>query len=151
MKRGQQKRIPTPGQNKWQHVIGALNWRTNELFYRIVEKKDSKTFCAFLEDLVAEVGSQRPFVYVLDNASYHHSNMTHAMIAYFEDVAVPMWLPVYCSDLNPIERFWKHLKENACANQLFKEVQDVVDSVVKVLEDQNDLTSNNRIVFQDIC
>ena len=111
----------------------------------------SKAFCAFLEDLVSEVGSQRPFVYVLDNVSYHHSNMTHAMIAYFEDVAVPMWLPVYCSDLNPIERFWKHLKENACANQLFKEVQDVVDSVVKVLEDQNDLTSTNRIVFKDIC
>ena len=151
MKRGQQTRIPTPGQNKWQHVIGALNWRTNELIYQVVEKKNSKTFCAFLEYLVSQVGHERPLFYVLDNASYHHSHMSHAMIAYFEDVAMPIWLPTYCSDMNPIERFWKHLKENACANRLFKEVQEVVDSVVNVLEEQNDMTSNNRLVFQDIC
>lgn len=151
MKRGLQTRIPTPGQNKWQHVIGALNWRTNQLIYLIVEKKNSISFCAFLEHLVAQVGSQRPFIYVLDNASYHHSHMSHAMMAYFEDVALPIWLPTYCSDLNPIERFWKHLKDNACANRLFSDIQEVVDSVVNVLTIQNDLTSNSRLVFQDIC
>jgi transposase len=151
MKRGQQKRIPTPGQNKWQHVIGALNWRTNELVYQIIEKKNSKTFCAFLEHLVSHADRKRPLFYVLDNASYHHSQVSHAMIAYFEDVAVPIWLPTYCSDLNPIERFWKHLKDNACANRLFTQVQEVVDSVVKVLEEQNDSTSHSRLVFQNIC
>jgi hypothetical protein len=29
-----------------------------------------------------------------------------------------MWLPTYCSDLNPIERFWRHFKDLACANKL---------------------------------
>ena len=151
MKRGHQKRIPTPGQNKWQHVIGALNWRTNELIYQIIEKKNSKTFCAFLEHLVANTDRERPLFYVLDNASYHHSRVSQAMIAYVEDVAAPIWLPTYCSDLNPIERYWKHLKDNACANRLFSQVQEVVDSVVKVLDEQNDMTSTSRLVFQDIC
>ena len=64
---------------------------------------------------------------------------------------MPIWLPTYCSDMNPIERFWKHLKENACANRLFKKVQEVVDSVVNVLEEQNDMSSKHRLVFQDIC
>lgn len=150
-KRGQQKRIPTPGQNKWQHVIGALNWRTNEVIYQVIEKKNTQTFCEFLEYLVTQVGAKRPIVYVLDNASYHHSKISEAMIAYFEDMAVPMWLPTYCSDLNPIERFWKHLKDNACANRLFKDVQEVVDSVVNVLNDQNNLASTSRLVFQKTC
>lgn len=148
MKRGHQKRIPTPGQNKWQHVFGALNWRTNELIFQISEKKNSITFCEFLEHLVTEVETNRPIIYVLDNASYHHSKMSEAMIAYFEDIAVPMWLPVYCSDLNPIERYWQHLKAKACANRLFEKVQEVVDSVVNVLESQNDLASKDRLVFQ---
>ena len=151
MKRGQQTRIPAPGQNKWQHIMGALNWRTNELIYQVVENKNSTTFCAFLEHLVSQADHERPLFYVLDNASYHHSHMSQAMIAYFEEVAMPIWLPTYCSDMNPIERFWKHLKENACANRLFKKVQEVVDSVVNVLEEQNDMSSKHRLVFQDIC
>ncbi len=146
MKRGQQKRIQTPGRNKWQHVFGALNWRTNKLIYQVAEKKNTTSFCEFLEHLIAEADTNRPIIYVLDNASYHHSKISEAMIAYFEDVAVPIWLPVYCSDLNPIERFWKHLKGTACANRLFKHVQEVVDSVVNVLENQNDLTSTTRLV-----
>lgn len=151
MKRGQQKRIPTPGQNKWQHVFGALNWRTNEVIHYVSDKKNSTAFCEFLEFLFAEVDTERPIVYVLDNASYHHSQMSEAMIAYFENVAIPMWLPTYCSNLNPIERFWKHLKDKACANRLFKDVQEVVDSVVNVLKDQNDLASTTRLVFQKTC
>jgi len=151
MKRGQQKRIPTPGRNKWHHVFGALNWRTNEVVFQVSDKKNSTAFCEFLEHLVSETDTERPLVYVLDNASYHHSNLSQAMIAYFEDKAVPIWLPVYCSDLNPIERYWKHLKDKACANRLFKDVQEVVDSVVNVLNNQNDLTSASRLVFQKTC
>ncbi|NJL55639.1 hypothetical protein HC928_10895, partial [bacterium] len=61
-----------------------------------------------------------------------------------------VWLPPYCSDLNPIERFWKHLKDKACANRLFKQIQEVIDSVEKVLTIQNDLTHSDRFLFQKL-
>jgi transposase len=149
MKRGKQKRIGTPGQQKWHHLIGAYNWRTGELIYMTCEKKNSLSFCDFLEQLMNSVTSDKPIVYVLDNASYHHSKLSEAMIAYYEDRSWAFWLPPYCSELNPIERYWKHLKAKACANRLFQEIEEVVDSVVNVLDSQNDFESSERFLFQN--
>jgi len=39
-------------------------------------------------------------------------------------------LPTYCFELNPIERFWRHLKDLACANKY----QDNIDEEVRVAE-----------------
>ena len=96
------------------------------------------------------VSSDKPIVYVLDNASYHHSKQSEAMIAYYEDSSWAYWLPPYCSDLNPIERFWKHLKDLACANRLYQDISEVVNSVVNVLIAQNDFDSSERFLFQNI-
>jgi transposase len=69
-------------------------------------KKNSVTFCLFIEYLMQSIPEGKPIVLVLDNASYHHSQVSQAMLAYYEDRAMVFWLPPYCSDLNPIERFW---------------------------------------------
>lgn len=148
MKRGKQKRIATPGQQQWHHLIGAYNWRTGDIIYTFCQKKNSDAFCNFLEQLMNSVSSDKPIVYVLDNASYHHSKQSEAMIAYYEERAWAFWLPTYCSDLNPIERYWKHLKAQACANRLFQDIEEVVNSVVKVLATQNDFDSSERFLFQ---
>jgi len=41
-----------------------------------------------------------------------------------------------------IERFWRYLKAQACANRLFKSIAELLDSVDKVLTSQNDLVSS---------
>jgi transposase len=147
MKRGHQKRVFTPGSAKWHNLFGAYNWRTDEVVYMTAPKKNSLYFCRFIEQLMRTVPDDRPIVLVLDNASYHHSHTSKAMLAYFEDRSRVFWLPPYCSDLNPIERFWRYLKETACANRLFKKMEDMVDSVDKVLTIQNDLTQSDRFLF----
>jgi hypothetical protein len=147
MRRGHQKRIATPGQQQWHHLFGAYNWRTDEVIYMPAAKKNSLSFCLFIEYLMQSVPAGRPIVLVLDNASYHHSQLSQAMLAYCEDRSMVFWLPPYCSDLNPIERFWRHLKEAATANRLFKLIGDVLDSVDKVLAIQNDLTHPDRFCY----
>lgn len=147
MKRGQQKRIPAPGSPQWHHLFGAYNWRTDTLIYMACEKKNSLSFCLFIEHLMATVPDNRPLVLVMDNASYHKSSLSQAMLAYFEDRSMTVWLPPYCSDLNPIERYWRHLKDKACANRLFETVEELVDSVSKVLSLQNDVTRSDRFLF----
>ena len=111
------------------------------------EKKNAVSFCLFIEHLMATVPDDKPLVLVMDNASYHKSGLSRAMLAYFEDRSLTVWLPPYCSDLNPIERYWRHLKEKACANRLFKTIEELVDSVDKVLTLQNDVTRSDRFLF----
>lgn len=147
MKRGRQKRIPAPGPACWHHLFGAYNWRTDEVMIMPAAKKNTESFCHFIQLLMAWAPQDRPVVIVLDNASYHHSYASEALLAFYESQATVFWLPPYCSDLNPIERFWKYLKEKACANRLFKSIVEMIDSVDKVLTIQNDLSHSERFLF----
>ncbi len=147
MKRGCQKRIPTPGQQQWRHIFGAYNWATDEVITLISENRNSDAFIAFLDHLVAQHDGVRPLIIVLDNGSIHHSYATQAAFALLENELAPLFLPKYCSQLNPIERFWKHLKSVACANKLFFDMQALVASVEQSLLEQNDLQSDSRFMF----
>ena len=111
------------------------------------EKKNSASFGRFIELLIQAAPTSRPVVIVLDNASYHRSHQSAALLAFYETRATVFWLPPYCPDLNPIERFWRHLKEKACANRLFKTIAEMIDSVDKVLTVQNGLDHSDRFLF----
>lgn len=147
MRKGCQKRISTPGNQQWRHLFGAYNWATDDVITLISEKRNSETFIAFLEHLVAQHDGKRPLVIVLDNGSIHRSNATQAAFAVLENDLQPLFLPKYCSQLNPIERFWKHLKSVACANKLFPDMDALVASVQQVLLAQNDRQSDSRFMF----
>lgn len=147
MKRGRQKRVPTPGQPQWRHLFGAYNWVTDEVIYQVAEKRNSETFIAFLEHLVQQHGGERPLVLVMDNGSIHHSRASQAAFALLEDCLLPVFLPRYCSQLNPIERFWKYLKTSACANKLFADLNTLVAAVEQILQQQNDFSSSSRFML----
>lgn len=147
MKRGCQKRISTPGQQQWRHIIGAYNWATDEIVYEITQKRNSEAFIAFLDYLVSQHTCDRPLVIILDNGSIHHSRATQAAFALLENQLMPLFLPRYCSQLNPIERYWKHLKHMACANKLFADMDALVASVEQTLHLQNDCQSDSRFMF----
>ena len=144
MKKGSQKRIDTPGKQQWHHRFGAYNFLTDEVTAMPSPKKNSDAFVAFLDTLVQQVVDDRPVVLVLDNASYHHSATAQAGFAVFEEQLLPLFLPAYCSNLNPIERYWRHLKDSACANRLFPSMDALVESVLANLNHQNDCTRDNR-------
>lgn len=147
MRKGQQKRIATPGQQRWLHYFGAYNWRTDEIITMHANQKNSETFCEFLEYLLPFLPSDRPVVLVLDNASIHHSQVSEALLAYLDNRFLVYWLPPYCSDLNPIERFWRHLKELACADYLFTSLEQLLASIARTLALQNDLSHPDRLLF----
>jgi hypothetical protein len=147
MKKGVQKRIPTPGKQAWHHVFGAYNWATDEIVYCLSPSRHSDEFIAFLDHLVAQHSGELPLVIVLDNGSIHKSYATQAAFSLLENELLPLFLPKYCSMLNPIERFWKHLKSQACANKLFDDMDALIASVEQILQQQNDLSSDSRIMF----
>ena len=101
------------------------------------ETKNSYQFIYFLEQLLVKEYPTGRVVLVMDNASYHKSAAALAALSLFEHRIMVVWLPPYCSHLNPIERFWRHLKDRACANKLQDTIDAVWLSAEKVLVDQN--------------
>lgn len=148
MKRGHQTHLPLSNRHRdFQHVFGALNWRTDTVCYTTAIHKNSQTFIEFLEHLLLECYPAQPVILVMDNAAYHHAAQTRAALSLFEHRLRIVWLPAYCPELNPIERFWRHLKDLALANHLFHSVDELLASLDLILSAQNDPTSSLRLSF----
>jgi len=149
MKIGQQKRIPAtrPGEKQKQHVFGGYNWLKDTITWTIAKTKNSATFIDFLEELLVKNYPTGRIVLVMDNASYHKSAAALAALSLFEHRIMVIWLPPYCSDLNPIERFWRHLKDLACANKLQDNIEAVLNSAELILTKQNLATSDLRFLL----
>ena len=96
-------------------------------------------FLDFLEHLLIKRYPTERIVLVLDNASIHKSQISQAALSLFEHRLLIFWLPPYCSTLNLIERFWRHLKDQVCVDTLYPAMEQLIDSVVLELTAQNDL------------
>ncbi len=147
MKRGQQKTIPTPGQQKRHHLFGAYEWKDDLLYTLPVAKKNSQSFIEFLEYLFIDCYPDQICVIVLDNASYHKSHASLAALSLFEQRVLIVWLPPYCSTLNPIERYCLHLKNQVCVDTLYPCIDDLVSSVELELLFQNEFAYHERFSF----
>jgi putative transposase len=143
---GQQKRIPAtrPGEKQKRHIFGGYNWLQDTITWTTAKTKNSAAFINFLEELLVKQYPTGRIVLVMDNASYHKSAPALAALSLFEHRVMVIWLPPYCSDLNPIERFWLHLKNLACANKLHDNIDEVVKAAEKIMIAQNNPTSGLR-------
>ncbi|HJZ06394.1 MAG TPA: transposase [Patescibacteria group bacterium] len=146
VKIGQQKRIPAtrPGIKQKRHVFGGYNWVNDTVTWTVAETKNSSHFIRFLEHLLVKEHPVGRVVLVMDNASYHKSAPSLAALSLFEHRVMVIWLPTYCSELNPIERYWRHLKDLACANKLQNNIDDVLRVAESVLVEQNMPESASR-------
>ena len=148
MHRGQQKRIPAFSvAEQYYRLIGALHWRSEQVFSQSVERTNSQTFIQFLEYLLVECFPTQKIVLVMDNAAYHTSRPVLAALSLFEPRVRVFWLPKYCPTLNLIERFWRHLKDLACANKLDQSLENLVERVSNVLGYQNSFDHDLKISF----
>lgn len=148
MKCGEQKQIPTPGTQENCHVFGAWDWHQDEISWTVAANKNSIAFSDFIEYLLLERYPNDRIVLVMDNASFHHSHHSSATLACFDDRLLLYWLPPYCSvDLNPIERYWKHLKQQVCVNVLYPSLVALTQSVESELQRQNDFDYSARFLF----
>ena len=153
MKRGQQRRIPAtrPGAKQKRHIFGGYNWLEDTITWTTARTKNSATFISFLEELLVKQYPKRRVVLVMDNAAYHKSASALAALSLFEHRVMIFWLPPYCSELNPIELFWRYLKDHACANKLQDNIEEVVKAAEKIMIAQNGQTlDSNFHVSKDL-
>jgi putative transposase len=129
-RRGEQVRIPTPGQNAKRGVFGALDLRSGQWFYQLTEHKRSVEFIAFLTTLLTAY--PRGTIYVIvDNASIHTSKAVKAWLAAQPRLQL-IYLPTYSGhQLNPVEKVWWDLKDCIAANHGFKTLAELDQAIRK--------------------
>ena len=149
MKRGQRKLVPGAGPSQSLHVFGAYDWANGFVSYTTAPRKNTDSFVAFLEHLLSEYPHQK-LILVMDNASYHRSATAQAALSLYADRILVLWLPIYSPFLNPIERFWLHLKQFVVANRLHRSLDDLHLSLVTFFEtQQNRWFHPDRLLFID--
>jgi transposase len=118
-RRGEQRRLITPGQNRKRGIFGALNLRSGEWLYQVTDRKRGVEFIALLTALLTAY--QTGMIYVLvDNASIHTSRAVQKWLAEHPRLEL-VYLPTYSGHrLNPVEKVWWDLKDDIAANRRFK-------------------------------
>jgi transposase len=132
---GEQIRIPTPGNNQSRAIFGALNIRTGQWDYLIRERMRKEDFIAFLEYLMG-VYAGGPIVLIVDNYSSHTARAVQAWLAERPRMRL-LYLPKYCSHLNPIEPIWLQLKNVVAPNRLYDSMKTLLDTAKAFLDDMS--------------
>lgn len=139
-RRGQQRKVPTPGQNVKRYGFGAVNYLTGQVTRHLGEHKDSLGFIALLQEIVATycLGPHwqgPPVVLVVDNYIIHRSRKTSQVLAGYADRLCVVALPTYAPHLNVIERLWKHLRRQVTHNHLFASITELIEAVEQFFRD----------------
>lgn len=130
MLQGQQKTVPTPGQNQKRYLAGALDARTGKLTWIEGERKNSTLFLLLIHRLVTvSYRSARRIHIILDNYKIHDSRQVHLALASWKGKVQLHFLPPYCPDHNRIERLWKDLHDNVTRNHCCKTMEELMADV----------------------
>lgn len=132
---GQQIRIPTPGSNDGRAIFGALNIRTGQWTHLVCRQMRKEDFIAFLEHLLVVYPTQT-IVLIVDNYSSHTAGLVKEWVAAQSRLQL-LYLPTYCSHLNPVEHIWLQMKNTVAANRLYGSMQLLLDAVATFFDDMS--------------
>lgn len=124
---GQQIRIPTPGSNDTRAVFGALHIRTGQWTYLVRKKMRKEDFVAFLEHILV-VYPEVPIILIVDNYTSHTAHLVQDWLESHPRLQL-LYLPKYCSHLNPVENIWLRMKNQIASDRLYASMKLLLDSV----------------------
>jgi transposase len=141
---GQQLRVPTPGTNDTRMLFGALNIRTGKWDYLVREHMRTEDFLVFLEHLLTIYSG--PIVLIVDNYSSHTAKLVQTWLADHTRLKL-IYLPTHCSQLNPVEAIWLHLKNRIAANRLYASMKLLLDTVDAFF---NEMTPEKALAYAGV-
>lgn len=145
-KRGKRVKVLTPRRNQKKYLFGAIEPLGREVFWAWSLRKDSVSFCRFVERIM-EALPERRVVLVLDNFSAHKSASTVAKLSSHEAAGRLrcFFLPSYAPELNPMEKVWQLMRRRVTHNYCFLnlgEAEHAVDSFLQELEKEPEMISS---------
>src|SRR5207302_6599676 len=93
-------------------VIGAVQYGTSKVFYKIVPHFDAQELRQYLHQVMATFSkTDKEVVMVVDRSGIHRAHKLDATLAHYHGTLRFHFLPAHCGHhLNPIEGFWRVMK-----------------------------------------
>jgi transposase len=137
MNQGTQRELLTPGQNKKHYLAGALDSRSERLWFVDGPQKNSTLFCRLLDTLIVAYPDAKTIHVILDNYGIHKSSQVTRKLATLGERVQLHFLPPYCPDHNRIERAWQELHANVTRNHRCKSLLTLLFHVFVYLAHAN--------------
>lgn len=114
-------------------TFGALT-SEHKFFYDFYTSQNSITFRDFLMNLIEKLDTNKKYILILDNASWHKTEIIKDYLLKHKKWISVEHIPPYSPELNPIETCWKVTKNNVTKSQYFvtlDEMQEKLESFWK--------------------
>jgi putative transposase len=122
--RSEQKKIEqTKRRGRRLSIIGFFQPLISFVYGLVIGGVDRKSYIQMMESEAAESAAQgRIRVIVQDNGSIHQCLEVQKLWPKWEGRGLYIFfLPKYCSEMNPSELEWQHLKKNELAGKMFED------------------------------
>ena len=116
-------------------VLGAVQYGTSRVFYKIVPHFDAQEFRQYLHQVMHLFGNtSQEVVMVVDRSGLHRAHKLGATLAHYAGRLCLQFLPARCGHhLNPIEGFWRVMKDKIGAGRCFPDLLQLYQRTRRVL------------------
>ena len=131
--RGQQKRLEqSKRRGRRLSIIGFFQPLISFVFGLVIGGVSRQSYIQMMEREAAEAEiSGRIRVIVQDNGPIHRCKEVQQLWSKWEAMGLYIFfLPKYCSEMNPIELEWQHLKKDELASKTFEDELDLAYAVI---------------------
>ena len=121
-------------------VLGAVQYGTSKVFYKVVPHFDTEGFRQYIHQVMAIFGGAgKKVVMVVDRSGIHRAHKLASTLEHWQEQFQLHFLPARCGHhLNPIEGFWRVMKDRIGAGRCFPDLQQLYQRVRRVLMDHHE-------------
>lgn len=131
--KGEQKHLEqTKRRGRRLSIIGFLQPLISFVYGLVIGGVDRKSYIQMMEYEATEAEKTgRTRVIVQDNGSIHRCGEVQQLWSKWEKQGLYIFfLPKYCSEMNPIELEWQHIKKDELSGQMFDDELDLAYAVI---------------------
>ena len=116
-------------------VIGAVQYGTSKVFYKIVPHFDAQELRQYLHQIMATFSKTgKEVVMVVDRSGIHRAHKLDATLDHYHGKLRFHVLPAHCGHhLNPIEGFWRVMKDRIGAGRYCADLHQLYQRTRQVL------------------
>jgi transposase len=116
-------------------VIGAVQYGTTKVFYKVVPHFDTEAFRQYIHQVMALFEhTGKEVVRVADRSGIHRAKKLASTLAHWHGRFRLHLLPAHCGHhLNPMEGFWRVMKDTIGAGRCFPDLHQLYHRTRRVL------------------